>query len=174
LTKVEIFEEEEPKQGQLSGTPTPVNVELGSVTSTIDFELSHVAQPPPFGTITGSISYFDEKKGILYYFVYDNPQFKGIPVAEGFASFTDPAITEVDFTIEVMSGTYYMAAFIDADDKLGPTAGDLFGIYGELNSVREGEFGELAQIDGTPTAIHVEADSTTHIEFELTHKVQPR
>jgi hypothetical protein len=103
LTKIEIFEEE-PKQGQLSGTPTPVNVELGSVTSTIDFELSHVAQPPPSGTITGSISYFGKKKGFLYYFVYDNPQFKGIPCSKWICFFTNPDINKVDFALRVMSG----------------------------------------------------------------------
>ncbi|MDI6782287.1 MAG: hypothetical protein QME49_09335, partial [bacterium] len=151
---------------QVIGTPDAVYVEEGSLTTGIDFYLTHEMQAVPSGTITGSINYSGTKTGTLRIGVFNNPEFPGEPVYR--TKIPTPVFPQ-SYAIPVIgSATYYVGAYLDTDNNDTASLGDIIGIYGTLSAVYL-----PWQVIGTPDAVYVEEGSlTTGIDFYLTHEMQ--
>ncbi|MBU0700269.1 hypothetical protein KKE26_03080, partial [bacterium] len=121
----------------------------------------------PWGGINGVISYPGTKTGSLYYSAFTNPQFTGIPIAGGTGTFSSPGT--ISYTLTVPAGTYYIRAYLDADNDKSPSGHDPVDIHGSLSTA----YCQPWQVIGTPTPVIVYSGSDTlGIDFVLSQEVK--
>ncbi|HAW50085.1 TPA: hypothetical protein DCX16_03950, partial [bacterium] len=122
---------------------------------------------PPSGTITGTISYTGTKIGTLNIGLFTSMSDEPITGIE----ISSPAFPQTYTIGGIIPGTYYIGAFLDADNNENPSIGDPIGLFGSLSAV----YYSPLQVVGTPTPIVVEPGAiTSDINFELTHEIQQR
>ncbi len=115
--------------------------------------------------ISGVISYLGTKTGTLHIDAFASPAMSGTPSI--FSIKTNPVFPQT-YTVTIVPGTYYIGAYIDADNDGGPTEYDPGDIYGTLSAVYY-----PYQIIGTPTPVNVyNGSNTSGIDFALSHEVK--
>ncbi|MBU1752825.1 PEGA domain-containing protein [bacterium] len=121
----------------------------------------------PWGGISGVISYTGTKTGSLYYSAFDNQQLIGTPIDKGTGTFSGPGT--VSYSLEAYPGTYYLRAYLDADNDKIPSVNDPVGIYGSLSLV----YCHPWQVIGTPTPVIFYSGSiTSRLDFGLKSEVK--